>query len=111
MNINDLFPLFASLVGFPALVAAGVNVSKSFGWLQDDAAPKVVFWVNIVGFVAVGALYFTGNLPLLSQIDAQLGNLATFLLTLVSFVGQLGLAKLYHAGLKGAPVVGKSFSS
>ena len=110
MNINDLFPLFASLVGFPALIAACVNIAKSYGWLNDGSAPKVVFWVNIVGFVAVGAMYFTGNLPLINQIDTQLGSLATFLLTLAAFVSQLGAAKVFHAGLRGSPLIGKSYS-
>ena len=110
MNINELFPLFASLVGFPALVAAAVNVAKYFELLPDGAAPAVVFWVNIVGFVGVAVAYFTGNTPLLAQIDAQLGSLAMFLLTFVTFIGELGFAKLYHAGLKGTPVIGKSNS-
>lgn len=111
LDINDLFPLFASLVGFPAFVAALVNVAKHFKWLSDGQAPKVVFWINVAGFVGVAAAYFTGNFDLLASIDAQLGSLALFLLSLVSFIGELGLAKLYHAGLKGAPVVGKSFSA
>lgn len=111
MNINDILPLFASLVGFPALVAAGVNVAKYFNVLSDGQAPGVVFWVNIVGFVGVAIAYFTGHLDLLSQIDVQLGNTATFLLAFVAFVSQLGFAKLYHAGLKGSPVIGKSHSA
>ena len=110
MNINELFPLFASLVGFPALVAAAVNVAKFFELLPDGTAPAVVFWVNIAGFVGVAVAYFTGNTPLLAQIDAQLGSLAMFLLTFVTFIGELGFAKLYHAGLKGTPVIGKSNS-
>ena len=110
MNINELFPLFASLVGFPALVAAAVNVAKYFELLPDGTAPAVVFWVNIAGFVGVAIAYFTGNTPLLTQIDAQLGSLAMFLLTFVTFIGELGFAKLYHAGLKGTPVIGKSNS-
>lgn len=110
MDFNDLFPLFASLVGFPALVAAVVNVAKSRGWISDGAAPSVVGWLTLAGFVAVGVAYFTGNVPAISQIDAQLGSLATFLLTLAAFVGNLGLAKVYHAGLRGTPFIGKSHS-
>jgi len=78
LNINDLFPLFASLVGFPALVAAGVNVAKYFELLPDGSAPAIVFWVNLVGFAGVAVAYFTGNIPILSQIDLQLRSLATF---------------------------------
>jgi len=110
VNINELFPLFASLVGFPALVSAAVNVAKYFDFLPDGAAPAVVFWVNIAGFVGVAVVYFTGNLEVLTKIDAILGDVATFLLSFVAFVSQLGFAKLYHAGLKGSPVIGKSNS-
>lgn len=110
MDLNELFPLFASLVGFPAFVAAGVNIAKYFALLSDGDAPKIVFWVNVAGFVGVAVAYFTGNLVLLSNIDAQLGSLAMFLLTLVSFLGELGLAKVWHNALRGAPVIGESFS-
>jgi len=110
MNINELFPIFAGLVGFPALVAAGVNVAKYFNFLTDGQAPAVVFWVNIAGFVGVAVAYFTGNVESLSSLDAAFGDTATFLLSFVAFVSQLGFAKLYHAGLKGTPVIGKSYS-
>lgn len=110
LDFNNLFPLFASLVGFPALVAAVVNVAKNYGWLNDGSAPKVVSYMTLAGFVATAGFYFTGNIPLLTQIDTQLGSLALFLLTLASFIGELGLAKVYHAGLRGTPVIGKSFS-
>ena len=110
LNLNDLFPLFASLIGFPAFIAAAVNVAKYFEVLPDGAAPAVVFWVNLVGFVGVAVAYFTGNVELLTKIDAQFGSFALFLLSFVSFIGELGFAKLYHAGLRGSPVVGKSYS-
>jgi hypothetical protein len=58
----------------------------------------------------VAVAYFTGNVNVLSQIDAQLGGLALFITTFIAFVGDLGLAKVYHAGLRGAPVIGKSQS-
>jgi hypothetical protein len=70
----------------------------------------VVFWLNVAGFVGVAIAYASGNLEILSQIDKQFGDLALFLLSFVSFVSQLGFAKLYHAGLKGSPIVGASFS-
>lgn len=111
LNVNDLFPLFAALVGFPAFLAALVNVLKYFGILADGQAPGVIFWANIVGFVGVAVAYFTGNLPLLNQIDLQLGNLATALLSFVAFIAQLKLAAVYHAGLRGSPLIGYSYSA
>jgi len=110
MDFNQLFPIFASLVGFPALVTAVVNVAKNYGWISDGSAPKVVGYLTFAGFVGVAVAYFTGNLPLVSQVDTQLGSFATFLLTFAAFVGDLGLAKVYHAGLRGTPFIGKSFS-
>lgn len=110
MNINDLFPLFASLVGFPAFVAALANVAKYFGLLADGDAPKFVMWAHLAGFVAVAVAYFLGYAPVIAQIDAQLGSLATFLLTLIAFLSDLGLAKVFNAGLRGTPVIGKSYS-
>ena len=111
MNVNELFPLFAALIGFPAFVSACVNVAKYFNVLPDGYAPKVIFWLNIVGFAGVAVAYFTGNVPVLTDIDKQLGDLASFLLSFVAFISQLGFAKLYHAGLKGAPVIGTSNSA
>jgi hypothetical protein len=110
MDINSIFSIFAALVGFPALIAAGVNVAKYFKLVGDTQAPKVVFWANIVLFVGVAVAFFTGNLPLLNQLDTQMGNIAAFMLTFVAFITDLGLAKAYHTGLRGTPVIGKSYS-
>ena len=109
-DLNELLPLFVSLIGFPALVSAIVNVAKNYGWLADGSAPKLVGYLTLGGLVVTAGFFFTGNVPLLTQIDAQLGSLAMFLLTLATFVGELGLAKVYHAGLKGTPVIGKSYT-
>jgi hypothetical protein len=110
MNPNDLFPLFASLVGAPAFVAAGINVAKYFGFVEDGQAPRIVLYANIVIFVGVAIAYFTGNVSIITEIDAELGSLATFLLTLVAFLSELGLAKLFNFGLRGTPVLGTSHS-
>lgn len=109
MDINELFPLFASLIGLPAFVAALVNTLKYFKVLADGQAPQVVLWMNVVGFVGVAVAYFTGYVEILTKIDAQLGSFALFMISFVSFVGELGLAKLYNVGLRGTPVIGKSF--
>jgi hypothetical protein len=110
MDINILIPLFVSLLGFPAIVAAGINALKYFSLVTDGQATEIVFWANIVGFVGVAIAYFTGNVPLLTQIDALLGDWALFIISFISFITQLGLAKIYHASLKGAPVIGTSFT-
>jgi hypothetical protein len=108
MNPNEIFVLFAALVGFPALIAAGVNVLKYFGLVTAGSAPKFVLWANIILFVGVAVAFFTGNVDLLTKLDAQMGTFAAFMLTFVAFVTDLGLAKAYHAGMRGTPVIGES---
>jgi len=110
MNINDIYVIFASLLGFPAFIAAGVNVAKYFQLLNDGSAPKVVLWANIVLFVGVAVAFFTGNIDLLTRLDAEVGNVALFMLSFIAFVSSLGVAKIYHAGLRGTPVIGESAS-
>jgi hypothetical protein len=117
MTINDVFPVLASLVGFPALLASLVNLAKNIKLpngnflLPDGYAPKVVLYANLLALVGVGVALGTGNLPILYQIDIQLGLVSTFLLTLSAFITELGLTKVYHAALKGTPVIGKSYSN
>jgi hypothetical protein len=108
MNPNELFPIYASLIGAPAFVAAGINVAKYFGYLSDGSAPRVVLYANLLIFAGVAVAYFTGNLAVVEQVDAELGGWATFLLSLVAFLSELGLAKLYNVGLRGTPVIGAS---
>lgn len=111
MNPNDLFPLFASLVGAPAFVAALINAAKYFGLLSDGQAPRFVMYAHLLIFFGVAVAYFSGNVQIISQIDAQLGGWATFLLALIAFLSELGLTKLFHFGLRGTPVIGESYSA
>lgn len=108
--LSLIFPAFAALVGFPALLAALINIGKQFGIVPDGFAPKIVLVVNILAVVGVGYLFFTGNQPLLVAIDEQLGTLATFLLTFAAFVAELGLAKGANNALRGTPLIGFSHS-
>jgi hypothetical protein len=107
--LNDVFPALAALIGFPALLAAGINMAKQFG-LPDGYAPKVVLYGNLAMFVFVLYLSFAGKLSILSAIDSQLGTLAAFLVTFSAFVADIGLTKLFHAGLRGVPLIGYSYS-
>jgi hypothetical protein len=115
-NVNDVFGILASLIGFPALLAVLINVAKTIKLpngeylLPDGYAPKVVLYANLLALVGVGVALFTGNLPTLYAIDLQLGYAGSFVLTLAAFISQLGLAKGYNAILRGLPLVGKSYS-
>jgi tellurite resistance protein TehA-like permease len=109
MNVDFLtliFPAFAALIGFPALLAALINVAKLVGILPDGMAPKIVLYVNLLALVGVGYLAFTGKVDLLVVIDQQLGVVATFLLMFATFVTELGLTKGMNNALRGTPIIG-----
>jgi len=110
LDPNQIFVIFAALVGFPAFVAAVVNVLKYFKVISDGQAPAVVLWTTVVGFVGVGIAYYTGNIQILETVDVQLGLFAQFIVTFLAFATDLGLAKVFHAGLRGTPVIGTSYS-
>jgi hypothetical protein len=109
-NINDVFGIFAALIGFPAFLAACINVGKAWFGLSDGLAPKIVLWATLTAFVGCGIALFMGKLEVVRAIDLQLGYAGTFLLTFSAFVTELGLAKGYHAILRGTPVIGKSYT-
>lgn len=113
MNLEFLalvFPALYALVGFPALVAASINLAKSFG-LPDGKAPTVSLVFNMFGFMGVFYLISTRNVTLLTALDVQLGIAATFIVSFTTFAVEIGLTKVFHAALKGLPYIGFSYSS
>ena len=113
MNLEFLalvFPALYALVGFPALAAAVINLAKVFG-LPDGNAPQVSLVINGLGFVGVFYLIATGKVALLSALDAQLGILATFIVSFTTFAVEVGLTKVFHTAFKGLPWIGFSYSN
>jgi hypothetical protein len=109
-NVNDIFPLVASLIGWPAFLAALINTAKAWFDLPDGLAPKITLYATLVVFAGCGVALFTGHLDVVQAIDLQLGYAAAFLLTFSAFVAELGLTKGFHLMLRGTPVIGKSYS-
>lgn len=109
--LNLIFPTFVALLGFPALLAALINIGKVFGWIPDGLAPRVVLYANLVALIAVGYFAFTGKIDILTAIDNQLGVAAAFLVTFTTFVAELGLAKGFNNALRGTPIIGYSHSA
>lgn len=105
-----VFPALYALVGFPALVAASINLAKAFG-LPDGKAPTVSLVFNTFGFLGVFYLISTGNVALLTALDVQLGIVAAFVISFTTFAVEIGLTKVFHAALKGLPYIGFSYSS
>lgn len=112
MNLEFLslvFPTLLALVGFPAVVAALINLLKAFG-MVDGFAPKVSLAFNLLGFAGTFYLVATNQVELLKQIDAQLTIAAAFLVSFTAFVIEIGLTKVAHSALRGLPLIGYSYS-
>jgi hypothetical protein len=107
--LTEVFPVFAALVGFPAALAAVVNVAKVLG-LPDGQAIKFVTYANVIALAVVFVMLSMGRVPLLSLVDEELGKVAVFLLAFAGFATEIGLTKLYHEALRGVPLIGKSYS-
>ena len=110
MDLQVVFELLAGFVGWPALLAAAINIAKHFG-LPDGTAPKVNFIANLVAFVGVGVAVYFGKVDLLPGIDVALGNVANILLAVLALLTNPVMTKIWHVALKGLPVVGKSYSA
>lgn len=112
--INLVLAVFSSLVGFPAFLAALINLLKFLNVLNDGNANTVNFFGNLLAFVVVGVAVFTGKTDVLSWIDGTLVGVAKILVDLLVLLGgvltSMAMARAYHNGLRGLPVVGASHS-
>jgi len=105
-DLNPIVLAFTSLVGFPALLAACINLAKRFGWLKDGLAPVVVFWANLLSFALVAVAVFYGKTQLVGEIDSQLSAFTKVLLLLVEWIGAMGMTKAANVALIGMPGIG-----
>ena len=108
--MENAFATLMALVGFPAFLAAAINLAKSFG-MPDGYAPKVLEVVNFIAFGVVFYFVQTDQVELITRYDANLGVLSTFIVAFTVFVTEIGLTKVYHQALKGLPVIGYSYST
>jgi hypothetical protein len=103
---------FATLAGVGAVIAALVNVLKTFGVVQDGTAGRWFAGLNLVAIA--GLIYIKLFQPQIAIdfIDAQAAVLAQILLAILGYIVQLGTGK-YANGLfvdLRLPLIGKSFS-
>ena len=109
-SLQLILQIIAGLVGFPAFLAALINVAKYFG-LADGLASAVNFWAHVLVYVGVAVAVFLGKIDILSGIDLQLGAIAQLLVAVLAFLSSLGIAKTFHSMvLRGLPLVGYSHS-
>ena len=109
-TLATVLTIFATLLGFPALLTTIINVGKQFGWIKDGWADKIVFGANLLAFLGVGIAALTGNIEILGEIDVKLGAVAKLLAAFAVFATEMGMTRVYYSALRGVPVVGYSYS-
>jgi len=94
--LNEVLRLVAGLVGFPAFLAALIDVLKRVGILKDGTAPAFNLVAHLVVYVGVGVAVLLGKVVILPNLDLQLGNVANILLSLLALLSSIGIATKFH---------------
>jgi len=111
MTLDQLFVVFASLLGTGGLIGAIVNALKTVGAVTDGQAPQWSLGLNVAGLVALFLIGVVAPTTDIKALDGVAGEVAKLLTIAVGLFVQLGGAKIAHGLLKGVPVIGKSFSA
>lgn len=108
---EQLIAQFISLAGVAALVAALVNVAKTFG-LPDGQAQNVSAVLSLVAFVALVLTKIFAPSVDFALLDEKSADFAVLVLYLLGFFVQMGLPAQFHEFLSRAriPFIGKSYT-
>lgn len=113
---EEVVVMFASLLGFSALVSVLVNLLKfvkikGVPLIQDGKADVWVAGFNMVGILALYAvrIFLPGWDPL--PIDSALSEIAKVATFVFSFVSMVLGSKLTYVAFRKLPVLGKSNSA
>jgi hypothetical protein len=79
--------ILTSLVGFPAALAALINIGLKLGLLDAAKAAWVSFGANVIAFGVIFYLVFTGGVGIISPLDASLSGLAKLLADILIVLG------------------------
>ena len=113
-SLQNLMAELITLAGVGGLMAAVVNVGKTFGIVKDGTAGR---WSAGLNFIALGVLYAIhvfqpDKAPqLVGTVDQVSGTIAQISTLAVGLYFQLRSAQWGHETLKGLPLVGKSHSA
>lgn len=108
---EELIVQFGTLAGVAALIAALVNVAKTFG-LPDGKAPQVSAVLSLLAFIALAGLKIFAPEISVEGLDEKAADFAVLVLYVLGVVVQMGLPAYIHKFLAEAsvPVLGKSFT-
>jgi hypothetical protein len=112
-TLLELVNLVAGLAGFGAFIATFVNTLKTFKVVKDGNATAWVTGLNmllVVGLFVSKLLGYEVPGDDLILIDGIMGQIAEIGQMILALVVQVYASKKTHELLRGAPVIGKSFS-
>ena len=106
---DTLIVQFGTLIGVAALIAALVNVAKTFG-LPDGFAPNLSAGLSLLAFTALVALKIFEPEIDIAVLDGKAADVAGLVLYILGFIVQLGLPAQFHKLLSGGsvPLIGTS---
>ncbi len=109
-GMEVLLAQWVGLTGFAGLIALLINVLKSVGVVKEGQAGNWSTGLNLLGLIGLYALRFYRPEIDPGAIDIQVKTFVDFGMVVFSFILQLISAKGMHALVRGAPVIGKSYS-
>jgi hypothetical protein len=109
--LSEVLVIFATLLGFSALVSFLVNTGKFFGIVKDGDADKWVAGLNLIGVLALYAvkLFIPDFDPV--PIDAAMQEIAAVGVFIFGYLSMIFGSRVTYGLTKGLPIVGKSFSA
>ena len=104
--LTDIMLIIGGLAGLGGFISILVNLLKQLNVVKDGTADQWFQGINLVVFVAVTIVYML-NVPVdWGRIDGWLAILSTVMGLVIQTLG----GKLPYTALKGAPVIGFSYS-
>lgn len=110
LDITTLLGQFLALAGVGALIALLINIGKQVGIVKDGDTPTWVTGLNLLGLVGLFVLRVVRPDADIGQLDGIASTIAQIGVLVLALITQIGSAKVAHAAVRGAAVIGYSFS-
>ena len=110
MDLSNLVSQFLALAGVGAFFALVINALKVAGVVKDGDAPTWATGLNLVGLVALFLLRVFVPSADIGKLDGVAATVAQIGVLVLGLITQMLGSKLAHFSVKGAPVIGKSYS-
>jgi len=109
-DLSSLLAQFLALAGVGALVALIINVLKVVGVVKDGDAPTWATGANLVGLVILFLLRVFVPQADIGKLDGLAATIAQIGVLVLGLVTQLLASRATHYAVRGAALVGTSYS-